>query len=133
MIIGIGTDIIQIPRVEKILTTHIDLFIEKYFSKEEFEKYKNYKLTPKQLAAKVAKFFSAKEAFVKALGTGFRFGIELKDIQILSDELGKPYIKILNKTKEYIDKTFGENLYFHLSLSDDYPTAISFVVIERNN
>ena len=82
------------------------LFIEKYFSKKEFEKYKDLNLTTKQIASKYAKLFSAKEAFVKALGIGFRFGINLKDIQILSNKLGKPYIEINGATKEYIDKNF---------------------------
>ena len=78
MIIGIGTDVIQIPRIEKILVTHPTLFLDKYFSVEEFKKYENCELNSKQLASKYAKFFAAKEAFVKALGTGFRFGINLK-------------------------------------------------------
>ncbi len=133
MIIGIGTDVIQIPRIEKILATHNTIFFDKYFSKIEFEKYKNIKLNSKQIASKYAKFFSAKEAFVKALGIGFRFGIQLKDIQVLSDNLGKPYIKLKGTTKEYIDKNFGKNLKIYLSLSDDYPTATAFVVIEQEN
>ena len=133
MIIGIGTDIIQIQRIEKILMKYPTLFIEKYFSKKEFEKYKDLNLTTKQIASKYAKLFSAKEAFVKALGIGFRFGINLKDIQILSNKLGKPYIEINGATKEYIDKNFGKNLHFYLSLSDDYPSAVAFVVIEKEN
>ncbi len=133
MILGVGVDIVQIPRIEKILANLSTQFTTKYFSEEEFEKYKNCNLGPKQLASKYAKFFAAKEAFVKALGTGFRFGINLKDIQVLSDELGKPYIKIANTTKEYIEKNYGNGLKFNLSLSDDYPTAIAFVVIEKEN
>ena len=133
MIIGIGTDIVQIPRIEKILENHPTLFLDKYFSKEEFEKYKNIDLSQKQLASKYAKFFAAKESFVKALGTGFRFGINLKDILILSDELGKPYIKINGTTLDYISKNFDKNLHFYLSLSDDYPSATAVVVIERED
>lgn len=133
MIFGIGTDIIQISRIEKILTKHPTLFIDKYFSQIELEKYKNQKLSTQQLASKLAKFFAAKEAFVKALGTGFRFGINLKDIQILSNELGKPYIKIIGTTQNYIEKNIKNynTLKYHLSLSDDYPNGIAFVVIEN--
>ena len=116
-----------------ILASHSTLFFDKYFSKEEFAKYKDVELNSKLLASKYAKFFSAKEAFVKALGTGFRFGINLKDIQILSNDLGKPYIKLNNTTKEYVENNFGKNLHFYLSLSDDYPTAIAFVTIERED
>ncbi|MBR1545008.1 MAG: holo-ACP synthase [Alphaproteobacteria bacterium] len=134
MIIGIGTDIVQIPRIEKILEVHSTTFFDKYFSKEEFAKYKNIDSSNiKLLACKYAKFFAAKESFVKALGTGFRFGINLKDIQILSDDLGKPYIKLNNTTKEYVENNFGKNLHFYLSLSDDYPTAIAFVTIEKED
>ena len=133
MIIGIGTDVIQIPRIEKILKLHPTLFINKYFTQEEFKKYQTQNLTQRQLASKYAKLFSAKEAFVKALGTGFRFGINLNDIEILSNELGKPYIKINGLTKDYVTKSFGENLHFNISLSDDYPTAIAFVIIEKEN
>ena len=133
MIIGVGSDIVQIPRIEKILANHPALFLDKYFSKEEFEKYKGIDLTSRQLASKYAKFFAAKEAFAKALGTGFRLGVKLKDILILSDNLGKPYIEINGTTKEYIHKNFGKNLKFYLSLSDDYPSAIAFVVIEKEN
>ena len=57
----------------------------------------------------------------------------LKDIQILSNELGKPYIKIKNTTKEYVENHFGNGLNFYLSLSDDYPTATAFVIIEKEN
>lgn len=133
MIFGIGTDIIQIPRIEKILTKHPTLFIDKYFSNIELEKYKDKKLSTQQLASKLAKFFAAKEAFVKALGTGFRFGINLKDIQILSDKLGKPYIKITGITQNYIEKNIKNynTLKYHLTLSDDYPNGIAFVVIEN--
>ncbi len=133
MIVGIGTDIIQIPRIERILQCHPKLFIKKYFTEREFEKYKNQNLSSQQLASKVAKFFAAKEAFVKALGTGFRFGITLKDIEILSNNLGKPYIKISGKTQTYIEKNIKDYtmLKYHLSLSDDYPNGIAFVIIEK--
>lgn len=132
MILGIGTDIIQINRIENILKKYPNSFENKYFSKEELARYKKQNLNTKQFASKLAKLFAGKEAFVKALGTGFRFGISLKDIAILSDELGKPYIKINGKTKEFIVKQYNDinNLNYYISLSDDNPTGIAFVVIE---
>ena len=132
MILGIGTDIIQINRIENILKKYPNSFENKYFSNEELARYKNQNLNTKQFASKLAKLFAGKEAFVKALGTGFRFGISLKDIAILSDELGKPYIKINGKTKEFIVKQYNDinNLNYYISLSDDNPTGIAFVVIE---
>ncbi len=132
MILGIGTDIIQINRIENILKKYPNSFENKYFSNEELARYKKQNLNTKQFASKLAKLFAGKEAFVKALGTGFRFGISLKDIAILSDELGKPYIKINGKTKEFIVKQYNDinNLNYYISLSDDNPTGIAFVVIE---
>lgn len=134
MIIGIGTDVIQIPRIEKILNRHSSLFIKKYFSHSELEKYKNYSLTQQQLASKLAKLFSAKEAFVKALGTGVRLGISLKEIEVLSDKMGKPYFNITGITKDYIKNNMNyKNIKYHLSLSDDYPIGTAFVIIEELN
>ena len=132
MILGIGTDIIQINRIENILKKYPNSFENKYFSNEELARYKKQNLNTKQFASKLAKLFAGKEAFVKALGTGFRFGISLKDIAILSDKLGKPYIKINGKTKEFIVKQYNDinNLNYYISLSDDNPTGIAFVVIE---
>lgn len=132
MIVGIGTDIIQIQRIEKILSLHPTLFLNKYFSFYELQRYENQRENKKIYASKIAKLFAGKEAFVKALGTGFRFGINLHDIEILSNELGKPYINITGETQKYIEKTFQnyKNLRYYISLSDDYPTGTAFVIIE---
>ena len=132
MIVGIGTDIIQIQRIEKILSLHPTLFLNKYFSSSELQRYENQRENKKIYASKIAKLFAGKEAFVKALGTGFRFGINLHDIEILSNELGKPYINITGETQKYIEKTFQnyKNLRYYISLSDDYPTGTAFVIIE---
>lgn len=132
MIVGIGTDIIQIQRIEKILSLHPTLFLNKYFSPCELQRYENQRENKKIYASKIAKLFAGKEAFVKALGTGFRFGINLHDIEILSNELGKPYINITGETQKYIEKTFQnyKNLRYYISLSDDYPTGTAFVIIE---
>ena len=132
MIVGKGTDIIQIQRIEKILSLHPTLFLNKYFSSSELQRYENQRENKKIYASKIAKLFAGKEAFVKALGTGFRFGINLHDIEILSNELGKPYINITGETQKYIEKTFQnyKNLRYYISLSDDYPTGTAFVIIE---
>ena len=120
---------VKLENVKKVS----ELTKEFQYITKELEKYKNQQLSTQQLASKLAKFFAAKEAFVKALGTGFRFGINLKDIQILSNELGKPYIKIIGTTQNYIEKNIKNynTLKYHLSLSDDYPNGIAFVVIEN--
>lgn len=132
MILGIGIDTVQIPRIEKILARDSDLFIKNYFGSDEIAKYTDIAHDTKKYAQKIAKLFAAKEAFVKALGTGFRFGIELHDIQIVANELGAPQLKLGNSVTSYIEKTFPnyKNFRYHISLSDDCPIATAFVIIE---
>ena len=134
MIIGVGCDLCNISRIENILTKHQLLFIKRIFSDNEikyFEK-KNLK-TLQQKAAYIAKRFAAKEACAKAIGTGFAHGILWKDIQICNNPCGKPEIILDGSSLEILQKSYPKyTLNFHLSLSDDYPWAQAFVVIETN-
>lgn len=124
MIIGIGTDIVQIPRIEKILELYPKSFPKRILTAEEFE---NFALLSKEkYAAFLAKRFAAKEAISKAFGIGIGQGINLKDITILNNELGKPTASI---SSNYTQKLSPFNI--HLSLSDDYPICVAFVVVEK--
>jgi len=131
MILGVGTDIANIERINKTLIEYGDKFAEKYFSEEEIFR----AATKKNEIAYIAHYtkrWAAKEAFVKALGSGFSSGIYLKDIAIINDIHGKPYIRVENGAKAAFEKIIP-NGYFakiHLSISDDYPTVIAFVVID---
>ncbi|MGL9732850.1 MAG: holo-[acyl-carrier-protein] synthase [Wolbachia sp.] len=121
MIHGIGIDIVNIPRILKILQKYGEKFHNKIYTEREIEiskKYNNQEIQAKYLA----KRFAAKEAFVKALGSGFSHGITMKDIEIYNDIKGKPHldINIDSISKDYI---------IHLSLSDDGDYATAFVVI----
>ncbi|MDF0607914.1 holo-[acyl-carrier-protein] synthase [Wolbachia endosymbiont of Onchocerca gibsoni] len=121
MIRGIGIDIVYISRILKILQKYEEKFLNKIYTKQEIEisrKYKSQKIRAKYFA----KRFAAKEAFVKALGSGFSQGITMKDIEIYSDSKGKPYLTI---SKDFISKDY----ILHLSLSDDGDYAIAFVII----
>lgn len=121
MIYGIGTDIVYIPRILRILQKYGGKFLNKVYTKKEIEistKYNSQEVRAKYFA----KRFAAKEAFVKALGTGFSQGIIMKDIEIYSNIRGKPYLAI---TKDFISKDYK----IHLSLSDDQDYATAFVVI----
>ncbi len=131
MIFGIGTDITENSRIEKVLEKHSILFLKKYFNEVEYESYRN--LDKNKFAQKIAKLFAGKEAFFKALGTGLRFNMSFKDITILKNELGKPYIKVSGETLNYIEKNVAlmEKLNIHISLSDDITSSIAFVVIEK--
>ncbi|OOM79788.1 holo-[acyl-carrier-protein] synthase [Clostridium puniceum] len=121
MIIGIGTDIIEIKRIEKVIN-RTSSFIEKSFTYNEIEYFKSKGLKGNVVAGN----FAAKEAISKALGTGFR-GFGLKDIEVLRDELGKPIVKLSDKIYELLDvKEFN----IHISISHSQENAIAYAVME---
>ncbi|MFN7039507.1 MAG: holo-ACP synthase [Alphaproteobacteria bacterium] len=128
MIIGIGTDVVQIPRIQKLLKKFGTKFVNKYFTEEEILISNSY--THSALyAAYFAKRFAAKEALVKAAGKGFR-GIRFKDISITKDSLGAPFINITGKAHKILFSS-NSNYQIHLSLSDDYPIALAFVIVSE--
>ena len=125
-IFGIGTDIVNIKRMEKFLKRNRSRFKNKIFSKKEII-YCDKKKNP---SAYYAKRFAAKEALTKALGTGIRKGINFKHIEIINDSLGKPSIKLKGSTKNFLKrKTKNKKYFIYLSLSDDIPWAQATVVI----
>ena len=125
-IFGIGTDIVNIKRMEKSLKRHGRKFKNNIFSKNEIlycEKKKN----PFPF---YAKRFAAKEALSKALGTGIRKGINLKNIEITNDNFGKPSIELKGSTAAFLKKKIKTKKYsIYLSLSDDIPWAQATVII----
>ena len=128
-IFGIGTDIVNIKRMDRVLKKQGMRFKNKIFSKKEI----SYCENKKNPSSFYAKRFAAKEAFSKALGTGIRKGINLKDIKIFNNRYGKPYI-LLNKTlSNYLkNKVKNDNYNIYLSLSDDKPWAQATVIISYN-
>ena len=119
MIKGIGTDIIEISRIQNSMKN--PRFLEKNFTLKENEYFIKKKMHPESVAVA----FCAKEAFSKALGTGIS-GFSHKDIEILHNESGAPYINLHNTLKElYSDK----NIHLSLSHSKNYATAV--VVVEE--
>lgn len=121
MIIGVGIDIIEIKRIEKGIEN--SKFIYKVFNEVEIKDNFGNILKANSLAGK----FAAKEAVAKALGTGFR-GISLKDISVLKDSLGKPYI-ILNHNADKKAKEFGD-YKIHISISHSRDNAIAYAILE---
>lgn len=134
MIIGVGCDLCNISRIEKILSKHQDMLIKRIFSDKEIKYFKAKNLNSlKQKAAYIAKRFAAKEACSKAIGTGFAQGILWKDIQICNNQLGKPELMVEGGSLSALQKCYSDKSFnFHLSLSDDYPWAQAFVIIETN-
>ena len=125
-IFGIGTDIINIKRMEKSIKKNGDNFINKVFSKNEI----SYCKKKKNPFPFYAKRFAAKEALSKALGTGIRKGIKFKNIEITNDNFGKPSIELRGTTATFLKKKIKKKKYdIHLSLSDDIPWAQATVII----
>ena len=121
---GIGTDIIQVNRLKKSLNKK--LFLSRIYSKEEILKCKRSKVNSNCFA----KRFAAKEAFSKALGTGISKGISFNEIVILNEKSGKPYIKLINKTKKIVERKLKKKIYkISLSIADEKDYAVAFVTI----
>ena len=125
-IIGNGVDIIKNSRINSSLK--IKGFVNRIYTKNEIEQ-------GKKLKNKInfyAKRFAAKEAFVKAIGTGFRSDINFIDIEIKNYKNGKPYISLSKKLNNFLQKKFKIQKYkVFLSLSDEKDYSIAFVVIDK--
>ena len=125
-IIGNGVDIIKNSRINNSLK--IKGFLNRIFTEKEIQQ-------GKKLKNKInfyAKRFAAKEAFVKAIGTGFRSEINFIDIEIKNYKSGKPYILLSKKLKNFLQKKFKLQKYkVFLSLSDEKDYSIAFVVIDK--
>ncbi len=125
-IIGNGVDIIKNSRINNSLK--IKGFLNRIFTEKEIQQ-------GKKLKNKInfyAKRFAAKEAFVKAIGTGFRSEINFIDIEIKNYKNGKPYILLSKKLKNFLQKKFKLQKYkVFLSLSDEKDYSIAFVVIDK--
>ena len=125
-IVGIGVDIINNSRFKKLIKNK--KFINRIFSIKEINNFKN----KKNKILFLSKRFSAKEAFVKSLGSGFRNNLCFKDISVLNDNYGKPYFKFNSKIKKILKKKYKLNKFIaHLSLSDEKKNSISYVILQK--
>ncbi|CAH0527144.1 holo-ACP synthase [Vibrio hippocampi] len=123
-ILGLGTDIAEIGRLEKTLSRSGEAFAKRILTETEFAQFQSLK----QQARFLAKRFAAKEAASKALGTGIAQGVTFQDFQISNDDLGKP-ILILNKRAAEIAAERGINA-IHLTISDERHYAVATVIFE---
>jgi holo-[acyl-carrier protein] synthase len=127
MIIGIGIDNIEIERIDSSIQTHGDHFLNKIFTPLE----KEYCQSKSTSTARFALRFAAKEAFFKALGTGFTKGVSWHEVEVQNDDAGKPFLNIRGQSLDLLlDKTGGKSTKIHLSLSDTDKQAMAFVIIE---
>ena len=124
-ILGNGIDIINNNRIKNSIKN--ENFIKRIYTFSEINK--SYKKKNSRVGY-FAKRFAAKEAFVKALGTGFSNNINFRDINIINDKKGKPIIKINNNLRKIIKQRFKiKKFKCHLSMSDEKKHSISFVIL----
>ncbi len=127
MIIGIGSDLIDIRRIEKTIERYGDRFLDRIFT--DIEKDKSDKRAAR--AASYAKRFAAKEACSKALGTGLRKGVFWRDMGVVNLPGGKPSLKLTNGALARLDAITpkGHRAQIDLSITDDFPLAQAIVII----
>ncbi|MCC6610074.1 MAG: holo-ACP synthase [Burkholderiales bacterium] len=124
MILGIGTDLVEIPRIERALARHGDRFARRILVAEEFERFARHR----KPVAYLAKRFAAKEAFSKAMGTGIHFPVNWHNVSVANLSSGKPCLRfsdvlgLLLVSRGIVDA--------HLSLSDEREVAAAFVILE---
>lgn len=128
MIIGIGSDLIDIRRIEKTLDRHGDRFTQRCFT--EVEQAKSDRRA--QRAASYAKRFAAKEACSKALGTGLSKGVFWRDMGVVNLPGGKPTMQLSGGAQQRLEAMTPSGMVcaIHLTITDDYPLAQAFVIIE---
>ncbi|HDZ56116.1 MAG TPA: holo-ACP synthase [Pseudomonas xinjiangensis] len=122
MIVGIGTDLVLVSRIEAVLGRQGDRFAERILTEVELQRFRAHN----QPARYLAKRFAAKEAILKALGTGLAKGMSWQDMQIDNDELGAPLVRLSGAALQRLEEGGGGRML--LSLSDEREQALAFVV-----
>ncbi|UCI18174.1 holo-ACP synthase [Mesorhizobium sp. B2-1-8] len=128
MIIGIGSDLIDITRIEKSLERHGQRFIQRIYTEVEQARSENRRAR----AASYAKRFAAKEACAKALGTGLAQGVFWRDMGVVNLPSGAPTVALTGGALARLEKILprGHRAAIHLTITDDFPLAQAFVIIE---
>ena len=124
MIFGIGTDIVEVARIEASIAQFGDDFAKRILAESELKSYQESQIKPRFLA----KRFAAKEAFSKALGTGLRAPATFQNIAVSHDDLGKPILVLAAELQEFLATKNIQKT--HISISDEKNLAAAFVVLE---
>ncbi|EAQ29507.1 4'-phosphopantetheinyl transferase [Erythrobacter sp. NAP1] len=129
MIIGLGSDLCNIERIGNSLARYGERFENRVFTEVERAKARK---RPYTIAGTYAKRFAAKEAFSKAVGTGFRRGVFMKDIGVVNAPSGAPTLALTGGAAKRLEELTpaGHEAHIHLTLTDDHPWAQCFVIIE---
>ena len=128
MIVGIGSDLCNIERIQASVDRFGDRFLNRVFTEVERAKAARRPLT---MAGTLAKRFAAKEAFAKAVGTGFKRGVFMKDIGVVNLPSGAPTLALSGGARERLDALApaGHAMTVHLTMTDDHPWAQAFVIL----
>jgi holo-[acyl-carrier protein] synthase len=129
VIVGLGSDLCNIDRIQQSLDRFGDRFTARVFTDVENAKAARRPLTR---AGTYAKRFAAKEAFSKAVGTGFRAGVFMRDIGVVNATSGAPTLALTGGARARLDALIppGHAAHIHLTMTDDHPFAQAFVIIE---
>ena len=129
MIIGLGSDLCNIERIGNSLARYGERFENRVFTEIEIAKARRRPFT---IAGTYAKRFAAKEAFSKAVGTGFKRGVFMKDIGVVNAPSGAPTLALTGGAALRLEEMIpaGHEARIHLTLTDDHPWAQAFVIIE---
>jgi holo-[acyl-carrier protein] synthase len=128
VIVGIGSDLCNIQRIEKSLDRFGERFLHRVFTDIERAKAQS---RPHTRAGTLAKRFAAKEAFSKAVGTGFKRGVFMRDIGVVNAPSGAPTLQLTGGARARLDALApsGHAIDIHLTMTDDYPWAQAFVIL----
>ena len=132
MIIGIGSDLIDITRVAKVIERHGDRFLDRIFTDAERARAARRANSEKMVVATYAKRFAAKEVCAKALGTGMAHGVFWRDMGVVNLTSGAPTMALTGGALARLEKILppGHRAAIHLTITDDFPLAQAFVIIE---
>jgi holo-[acyl-carrier protein] synthase len=128
MIVGLGSDLCNIERIQNSLDRWGDRFLNRVFTETERAKAARRPFT---IAGTLAKRFAAKEAFSKAVGTGFKSGVFMKDIGVVNRPSGQPMLQVVGGARAALDALApaGHAVDIHLTMTDDFPWAQAFVIL----
>ena len=129
MIVGLGSDLCNIERIQNSLDRYGERFLARVFTGVERAKAEKRPFTR---AGTYAKRFAAKEALSKAVGTGFNHGVFMRDIGVVNMPSGAPTVQLTGGAKARLDALTpeGHAMHIHLTLTDDHPWAQAFVILE---
>lgn len=131
MILGLGSDITDIRRIEQTIATHGDRFLKRIYTEHELAKAFSRADIRHLRSGTLAKRFAAKEACAKALGTGFKQGVFWRDMGVINLPSGKPTLYLTGGAKAALDRLVpaGMRAQIDLTMTDDYPLAQALVII----